>query len=247
MRTLKKVLFMALIFGGVSIFASAPPFLSTRAHCVKTLPGGNNISLTEIRIEPVPVPANFIGPSNTHDILLIESSAYGRWIVDEEAQAVLKGVCAPMEMHAKALFKFLDTGEELDVIIKREPGALSTCYDFTFANEKQEIVIPDGQTLQFTGQPCSIVQRLGSERFKSGLFFLLTLSKTVPEAFAGHFSYEAIYGDYRDDHPGSKLVFCPRVPINCDFDASFGYPCTPNEQPLGKSGKMLVVPRPTGN
>jgi hypothetical protein len=255
MFTVKKLVFVGLALFGLSIFAAAPDFVKMRSHYEKALPGGNTVVLTRIFEPLVRMPQSGTGPYHERYALLVDSSAYGRWVVEEECWGVLNpGSSKPSgchslgdEVHIKAFFKHLDTGEKLDVGMTKNPNDRNYNYALKFNGEEQDISIPDGQAIQFTGQPCSIVQRLASDRFKGGLLFLFTLHEASPNAAVGIYSYQAIYGDYRPTPDQIRSVEFSTLPTDCDFDASFGYPCTPNEQPLGKSGKMLVVPRPTEN
>ena len=83
------------------------------------------------------------------------------------------------------------------------------------------------------------VQDNASKGFRAGLSFLWSLSLTT-ESFDWLLPTFSVIWGLPPAQGAVPSVPYELVPVDCSFDASFGYPCDPQERPARADGRIYV-------
>jgi hypothetical protein len=234
-RTMLALLLLSLGLGAAAQGASAAPHNqvgTTRMHFERALADGSKVVFTTVTNAPETDAATGFGKHSS--LLFLESSVFGRWTVHSTAA----GSSQHDQWSATYEFKRLDTGESLQLRTKWSPQQKSWESCVTFNGESATLTNPDGQTNGASSNFLPLVHDRASDGFRKGLFYLRSLALTTPQANLSTIPFDMLWGA-----TSSKLGEVPQVtfqllPVDCAFDAAFGYPCLPDEKPSNSRGTI---------
>jgi hypothetical protein len=213
----------------VSVGAADPHWtitLGNRLHYTAALATGDRLQISVIERSHGRDSANAI--FHHDETTLIDGGAiFGRWIVTAKSH----GDIAFKAMDAVYSFRLVNTSELLTVHVQRTAGEASDTHCITFGSDSVTI----GRQMFATDAPGPIpfLRQRGSSLFLKGLMLLRSLGYVTPEAGISPVPFESLYGRAAVVQKQIKPARLVPAPVDCNFDAGFGFPCDADEAPKG--------------
>ena len=167
---------------------------------------------------------------------LVDGGVFGRWIVNCHTEGTLNF----QTTQGVYEFRLLDTGETLEVTKEMPAGKVTGEYCIKFSNTV--VTLKDKDIGKDSGAFLPRLQSDASEKFQKGLRFIKSLAFSVPDAFVSIEPFEALSGTPDSSFLRGRVIRYDELVVDCNFDATFGYPCEPGEQPGRPDGKIYVKP-----
>ena len=203
---------------------------SVRSHHLLNLEDGRKVPYSEIQ--------TIVDSSKSKSLVMMDLGNYGKWVFEESMENNI----------STAKFKLLATGEMLTIKIEDLNGH--------FAESQITLTSGKGKLFSYKGVDvpkaatsfCPFVVGNFSDEFLTGLneLKLVDTAASLPPMCETYFmviwSWQVL--DKQEvtilkqrAHEKDQV----QLTVDCDFDATFGYPCSKNEIPL-KDGKSMLIP-----
>lgn len=235
------LLLLMLPLASLPIHASPPQWPAAsglRFHFTQQLGDGSQLSISVIHRSRGQDAAN--NRYQADFVTLLDGGAtFGRWVITKTAQGDLGGQQLDAEVH----FRLLDTQEEL--VIHNQINASKAVHTKSAMFGGASIVLPN-LTSKSTAQPnaaSDFLRGRADSLFLKGLKLLWSMAHVLPGTGLGPSQKEldAFFGPLSvpaSMHP--KYPLTP-APVDCDFDASFGFPCEAGESSKQGSNGMVFT------
>lgn len=227
---------MAVVWGLATATAAAdgasPGRTALRSHVKVLTSGGESLTATCLSEPRGTNPETRVSSQKT--VLLLDGASLGRWVFE----AAIEGSADPSRLAATYTLRPAEGQKSLEVTYLSGPSEGQGEYRLDFSGK--EIAQPESQIPpSFGAQRAPLWSEL-PESLQRVLPLLRDLMLDNPwwgpdEIFlAPFFGMEVATGE------GGKVTV-ESLPVDCSFDASFGFPCLPDEEPR-VGGKVLVRP-----
>lgn len=222
------VLGLALVsLPGIASDPEWPAARSVRFHYSRELNDGSQLLITVLDRSRGHDAANDRYHYDTV-MLLDGGKIFGRWIVSKTS----RGDLAFQKTNAEFHLRLVDTGEDLSIYDQFATCDHSETRNATFCGDS--LVLQDAKT---TAQPAAASAFLGaraSALFLKGLRLVRSMAYVVPQAglSSTQRQFEAFFGPFTVSGAMPRYVL-KNEPVDCGFDAGFGFPCLATESPKG--------------
>lgn len=172
----------------------------------------------------------------SYDIVtLLDIPHYGRVVYKSHMEGTTDG----MDAQAQYEFELLDTGETMTISYVTHAGPEAGTYCVTTDSHMSESVEKSSQHT-VGPQIREILAGNYSQQFRRCFQLLRAMAYSFPQLELNIAPFEAIYGHHR--MVGTQIRFLTPKPIDCSFDAGFGFPCAQDEVPADGRGLSYVSP-----
>jgi hypothetical protein len=203
-----------------------------RHHFRRATSGGRALTITLISR------AGNLGPTTPEepvmDRILLETAEREKWMATSESEGPSSGKTGSLRFDLLRL----ETGERVSLHVSWPQAGQPAQY----------ALVAGGETLRFSAEEQealrprlrSRLQDHYSPEFLEGLALFRALAYGVRGLPLHRTLFEILYGEPQEgvETPRYDLE---RLPVDCAFDATFGFPCEEGETPKGAEAKILVL------
>lgn len=170
------------------------------------------------------------GVFETGSVLLLEGASTGRWIYETQSKGTLdfRGVTSTSSLRQ------VDGGSALKVTYTSEEGEGKGQFEIQTPNGIQRVLESEGGS-----QPPEETERLAqlSAPMKKVLLLLRALAHDKGSWHVDPRLLTPFFG--RQDAGPRAALSVESLPVDCGFDASFGFPCAPDEAPKAQDNVFV--------
>ncbi|MGC8762265.1 MAG: hypothetical protein ACP5VN_01320 [Acidobacteriota bacterium] len=168
-----------------------------------------------------------------HTVLLLEGPSWGRWIFEASAQVSLDA----RQVSQRYILQRPGGEEALSIQYLTNEGDGRGEYRIAFSGQNR--TVREGSLAPSdAGGPSPMLAELPSEAQKAVLL-LCRLGQDFADWGPDERFLQFFFGTASP--PAVSNISVESLPVDCTFDASFGFPCGPDEEPRVQ-GKVLVKP-----
>jgi hypothetical protein len=216
--------------------ASGPGAKGFRLHRQHALADGSVVAFTDLTSNAQA--DSQAGGFREDKTFLLDAARFGRWVIALHVSGSVRDASGK-GFEETYDFTYVPTGEHLRVARTAAGTPDQPMYCVNFGDQALTAGPQRGENT--SGAFVSAIQDRASEAFKKGLKFIGSLSLTTEPFDRLSPAFSVIWGQ-----PPAQGTVPPvpyeLVPVDCSFDASFGYPCDAQERPARADGRIYVKP-----
>ncbi len=203
-----------------------------RWHSQIQLPGGITVTTSSINRSLGQDSQNQV--VSLHKIFLMDGGpAYGRWVVESQES----GSSDFLHLQGHCTITLKDTGEQLNITYLTSAGEGQGTFHLSLAGKHMDV---SESGLATSAASTRAFLAVASPLFSKGLGVIIQLAQSRLDLALSPIPFQPLTGVKAVPGGGPSSLTAKGLPVDCSFDASFGYPCLPGEHSAA-NGMLYVV------